>query len=692
MSSVGGSAQAQTGAVASPDSEKADGTIKLDSSHLLKQKDGAALDPAFFSGEELMGGQNTGVLTTKTDQLPAKAFDKEVRLYTGSYTSLVDKWDERRRALRFSTVNEYEAYQAVWNEESLNLGFRGLKGDQRLIHMAKALLIESQELMKEEKFEEAKSRIELAGRLAPEAPEVNFQSALYLLKGENDPAYAAKELGAGLYLLLRNPVQILHLGSRLILALLITPFIIFLCFAALLFFRYFSYLILDVKIRLPRGTSEWQVGAILFILLVWLCFISLDFFLTALFLILPIWIYLSKKERSLVFLLLILLGVESFFLDEASLWITFSDSQAVAEYDDLFLISETAVQKKYEGQSLETLGPVPISAMAHEAFRQGDIEESFTFWETVHQRFPNLGWPINNMGVAKAILGETSQATALFEKAVEVDPTLPAAFYNGAMLGLRNVGQSTFMGAPVSVSLERIGSLLERYKEATKRDIGDTLSQNRLYILSYPLPKEFITNMRGRASTASSVAGELRRVLLGGLSKNQMILFSFSFFILALLYQFGTRSMVLAKRCGRCLCTMNVKEHNDEVPHDVCSSCFYHIIEPDISVKPIEKVRKEQEIFSNHRRNRRLRTFFTVLLPGAGHIYAGAPWTGTVLALCAASLGSALVVFTHVLPWPYSHWEAMGNTAVMSVLGILVILYPFALWGALRVKRSGHGS
>jgi hypothetical protein len=77
---------------------------------------------------------------------------------------------------------------------------------------------------------------------------------------------------------------------------------------------------------------------------------------------------------------------------------------------------------------------------------------------------------------------------------------------------------------------------------------------------------------------------------------------------------------------------------------------------------------------------------FTVLCPGAGHLYGGAPLRGAPMAFVFAFVLLASALAYGPLPWPHLEGDLpvwMGGAAIGLVL---LFLYPIALRSASNVE------
>ena len=111
-----------------------------------------------------------------------------------------------------------------------------------------------------------------------------------------------------------------------------------------------------------------------------------------------------------------------------------------------------------------------------------------------------------------------------------------------------------------------------------------------------------------------------------------------------------------------------------------------------MSVKPIERVRKEQEIFRNTRNDKRLRRILSLIVPGAGHLYAGAALRGAVLVSSFSFTVITGLLMGLVMPWPSRYWDIAGGAGLACAGLLLLLMYSVAFLGSTRVRGDSDGS
>jgi hypothetical protein len=137
--------------------------------------------------------------------------------------------------------------------------------------------------------------------------------------------------------------------------------------------------------------------------------------------------------------------------------------------------------------------------------------------------------------------------------------------------------------------------------------------------------------------------------------------------------------------CSRCGSAASRRYDAEEVPPDMCSACFHTFVSATSRIEAGMKLRKERQArFYRRARSRYLR-LFTLLWPGAGHLYESANARGVAFALWfACTLAYAGLAFGPT-PWPHLEGAVAGNLHIGVVALSLLILYPLAYRSATKL-------
>jgi hypothetical protein len=130
-----------------------------------------------------------------------------------------------------------------------------------------------------------------------------------------------------------------------------------------------------------------------------------------------------------------------------------------------------------------------------------------------------------------------------------------------------------------------------------------------------------------------------------------------------------------------------------EVPEGTCSACYHVFLAKKSRVEPVVRLQKERQIL----RRGRLRAAFVWLLtvvPGGGHLFAGATIRGALLVGCAALATGVGGVASALLPGPglASPWSTAALLLPPAV--VLLATWVVALRGAADLasdERAGVG-
>jgi hypothetical protein len=319
-----------------------------------------------------------------------------------------------------------------------------------------------------------------------------------------------------------------------------------------------------------------------------------------------------------------------------------------------------------------------LFALARYETRRGKLEEAIGHFKQAASMRTNDPRLLTNMGNALLLKGDVEGAAELYTNASQVDPTLPAAYFDIAKLYARRA--VSMPDDTVGVELDRAQTALataQRLDESlyTRPDPPpEHLLGNRL-LLSPPLAPADLTALADADGRGAKVTAQISGKLLGSVDYG-VAAATTGLVILALLgvgFWRGGRGVARGcEKCGRPVCRRCDPELG--VGSQLCNQCV-HAFARRSAVAPALKVRKQIEIHQYQQRQNRTAYVLGALCSGMGHLFTGLAVRGVLLAylflfICACFLLREGVVRTPFGPLAQTLWLIPLALAVVGLYGL----------------------
>jgi hypothetical protein len=431
--------------------------------------------------------------------------------------------------------------------------------------------------------------------------------------------------------------------------------------------------------ELRGGAQELIQGVGRIILLVLPFFLQLNIVWCALIWCLMLWRYLTKGEKGLVLLSFLLVVYLPPTGDALLQFMAGPRAQAV------FDIYETTYGER-RPQVVERLGRWvedhpedrdALFAVALAAKREGDYPEAKKYYQQLLKLNPSDPPSISNVGNLSLAMGDPETASAMYQKAIELDPNNGAYYFN----------LSKALSQKSMVVLQDADQTFQKAKELSPAVIGkhmeiDSPHPNRSVIdMTVPLD-----NLRSKLSAAfwreTGLSYFIVDVWLRDLSPRLP-------FVVPVLFVVAVVAMAIVRkgrekwwRCTQCGMISTQPVGKKEGRKGICVRCFRIIKGKEIDKGLKAGKLRDTKIFQI--RMGVYDTLFPFLIPGVGHIWKGYNVRG-LFYLCIFFAALGIVSFGRdIIPQPIPLPTAGVPGGVSFVIAFLAVLYIMAAWGGYR--------
>lgn len=601
-----------------------------------------------------------------------------------SYDGVLERWFHRRKAYAGADPAARTRADSAFEEGLRNYGVQGISGALQAVDFAAALVEESRRAVENGDAGTAVDRAAMATRTAPDLPPAYSQLAWAKL--------SAGDIGGTLNATIqwgkavaRDPSSSILGLAGLLAAAVLAVLAVLLLFAAVGLSRAFQYLTFDLHNALPRGAARWQVRLLVVLLAALPLVVNAGPVFTVLWWVSMSWLYFDRREQIVVAVLTALLLPAPYAIDAvARLW-SFPGSRLADAYAASYDLGALKALERIERVPEASRSLRERAAIASRAKREGQLEEAYQKWRLIVQEQGDAAWAHNNVAVVAALLGKEEHAKAAFESAKERDPRAVEPLFNLSLIYTR-AGKATASSKQIDQATALSPERVEAMRTLTFRRRDQSVTQNRAFVDMAPPYDAIPDALAQRSEAADALAREVAGVAFYGQRGGVALGMMAAFLVLwGLLWRVRQR-LLPSHACVRCGSAASRRYDADEVPPQMCSACYHTFLNPNSHVEAGMKLRKERQVNAYRRGRRRWLLVFTVLWPGLGHLYGGAPLRGAAFALVFAYVLAAAALAWGPLPWP--HLE--GSLPLYfggGVIGVvLLFLYPLALRSAGNVE------
>jgi tetratricopeptide (TPR) repeat protein len=545
------------------------------------------------------------------------------------------------------------------------------------------LLRESRRALDRNDLERAEYLCEYAKKYSPDFPSAYFtMGRIYWSRSKTLVNLVFREYVRGVYATLTNfrimlfrSLNALYLISG---ALLLT----FLAFVVIMGLKHLSLYIHDVKKEFDLTPAKFLAGV--FKVFVFLVPVILDFNLpwTLLYWTMLIWGYLSRREKQMTVMFLFILVYIPWILGETTLFLGKPDFT-------MLMTAHRVNNATWNGASAESLrewgqkNPEDadiLFTLGLLSKRQANYGAATRYYKEALQYDPAWAGCISNLGNVYLGTGHLEEAIKHYEQAIALSPrgwspyfNLHRAFSKESILASEKGGQALEIANELNPRL--VVFYTEIYSANMNRAVvDDTLTASRLwnrvlrfYQTRYDPPELILTPwLKGVSGKYSFIYPAFFLALL---------------IFLALLYSRKN----FAKRCPMCG-TPSLKFFPRKIHGDaVCFGCNRLFVKRE-SIDPKMKEKRMKQVKRFGQRKTALRGFFSVILPGGGHLWKGQPMKGSLFVFFFFILGLKYFWWNGIVPDPVVLGGTPGFWVRSAFVLFVLIYYVGVLRSSLRIQ------
>jgi Flp pilus assembly protein TadD len=320
-------------------------------------------------------------------------------------------------------------------------------------------------------------------------------------------------------------------------------------------------------------------------------------------------------------------------------------------------------------------------AIANADRREGRIDDAMQRYRGLVQHHGHEWFVHGGYGVVLANAGETDLALAEFGLAIErarsagAEGQAAAAAFDASM-SHHAAGRPEKAQAMLGPLAEPGSETLSLMRQATFRAVDEVVLHNRALVEVLP-PRSLLRPSPSPASDA--LLTSIQGVLFGAAAPFIVMLLGALAALSALLAAASGR-LGMAHPCERCGAPASARVDGPGVPAGTCAACFHAFLSPTSRVEGGTRLRKENAIRRRAHRRARLVILLSIL-PGAGHIFAGAAARGAALAVVGATAIAGVVVFGPL-------WPSIRVNDITSWMGAVPALLMLAVAMAVSVRSA----
>ncbi len=517
---------------------------------------------------------------------------------------------------------------------------------------------------------------EYIGKLSPDEPA--FQWALFkkrLAAKPFDIYHLFKRIHKVSNAIETNLGWTLNREGQLILALIAALFLTVFCFALILIIKYSSHLVFYMRrfVRFPIN----NILAVLLIIIIFLfpVYFNIGFVWLPLFCMVLMWLVLSKWEKIVVLILILVLSASSAGIRSVGKFFTAASNKEsyllyLANYSQLEpeayrRLEKASVVSKQDAESLFTLGLL--------AKRQGDYKKAAKYYQAAIKADANFAECMNNLGnvylLSKGLFPNNVElARTWYKKAIKINPGRAGFFYNLS----KSYPLLQVEGMEYIIKARDLNpSLID---ELTKRNSNHP---NQM-LVDYPLPAERIWHRAFSPSEASKNLGLLFWQFFLNTPNDSILVMPAVLFFILIAFFILQRRIELAVPCKQCgqLFFRTIPVHYSQ---NLCHQC--QMIQKHSEQADPELVKRKEIEIVRYQRRRKLVPFIVGLLPtGGGFILKGQALLGVlVMFLFYYFLSYYLIghqVFSKLALWFYGYSSHSLLPLILAVGLYLVSLVP----------------
>ncbi|MGO8988876.1 MAG: tetratricopeptide repeat protein [bacterium] len=434
--------------------------------------------------------------------------------------------------------------------------------------------------------------------------------------------------------------------------------------------KYFPLYFYDIRKNLSQEILRLFMNSLKIIIFFIPFFLRLDMLWAILFWCVLLWGHVTKKEKQLILVFLIVLAYFPFFLHSSSSFLDGAFSDTILEMNQ---INHEEWGKATEEKLRTWLVTHPndsevLFSLGLAEKRQGHYPEAQEFYLKAIQQDPKFSEALSNLGNVYLAQKQTSQAIAAYQQASDLNPDRGAYYYNLS----RAYSQETFLSGKIDKAFQRARQLdpdlVDYYMNIDMPNRPTNL--NRLVIDQVLTPqrlwKRFMDQFIGKE-------GLLFRLFMAWFERIPSRI-PFLAPILFLAFLIGMARFCRAKRfltrcpmCGSPTHRFYLGSSDEEF---VCFNCYRIFIQKEkLHPKIVEK--KSSEVHQFRKQNHSISKFINFFLIGFGYLWREHALKGLVL---------LFLFFVFILRFAY--WNGAISSSYPQTFSTF---WKWFFWGCLFV-------
>jgi tetratricopeptide (TPR) repeat protein len=316
-----------------------------------------------------------------------------------------------------------------------------------------------------------------------------------------------------------------------------------------------------------------------------------------------------------------------------------------------------------------TLG---VAGLVHK--RLGRLEDARTAMEAALKNGKNMPWLYNNLGCVYAGLGALDRAQAQFERAAEIDPRFVVALHNAAML--HNEAERTGSAQEAWRAAENVDAeLAQAYRDRTAAPLP---RPHNIAVIDARPPSSMLWELAMReSSTGDRVSAEIWSGFCPWLPRQLYPAALGGFLVVWVLLSLLGRRLRPSSACVRCGAPACPRCDAGQEDRTHCGPCYNVFQVRGAKVEAALKLQKDVQIRRYRLRQQLLTRLLSVIMPGAGQVFAGHTARGALfMVMFGVLLGVTLGVTTWIPdPSELGHRVAAARALLVGVpMGVVYLV------------------
>lgn len=571
-------------------------------------------------------------------------------------------------------------------------------GLENVTGIAAALSAEARALQAEDKDAEAIAAAEAASRIAPDYTTAwTTLARVHLGARQIGPAFGGVE-GAirSTASNLRSKVRILGNAG---LAALGGVFLCYGIFLLVAFIRHARFVAHDFRHALADNMPASLAAVILLPFLVFPLVFGVGPFVLLAWWSVVLWIMLTKRERIVVAVFLLLGAAMPVLLEKAAIPFAFEGGDSARLHAAIHEDELTARDfEQLEALAGETKDPAVLLTLGIAHQRAGRYPKARELYERARDAGAG-GAAWIGLGDVHYALGEIPAAITAFEKALSAgDRSQLEAHFNLSQIYAErtDLAKSTAaLEAAKRIDSERCERFIRQMLPPARKNIA--APQGGVIVAAAYVNRFLMVHPVEDGALLAQAAAGARSI-----ATRTWADVSPAVPLRALTWIFGAALLVCGAltaafhgaipsrpcpRCGRSLC---LRCDGPPLEEDLCTQCFHAFVQNE-GVDPRARAAKEMEILRNHTRRHSRRKLFSFFIPGAGQVFAGETVRGVLLLLVACLAGVRAASwsgwFRPAYPLPGLFTPIAASTAALLVL---ILAWYLALRASRAAEKAGR--